>query len=83
MTKWELLKTAKLSVFKSAFVPILTCGHESYVKTERILTKEQTAEMKYLLRILGVTLRDEEHRSEIRKAWDVKLLLRIERSQLC
>jgi len=29
-----------------------------------------------------VTLRDKEHRSEIRKAQDVKILLRIERSQL-
>jgi len=30
-----------------------------------------------------VTLRDKEHRSEIRKAQDVKPLLLIERSQLC
>jgi len=29
VTKWELSNTAKLSVFKSVFVPILTCGHES------------------------------------------------------
>jgi len=35
-----------------------------------------------LRRVLGVTLRDKEHRSEIRKAQDVKILLRIERSQL-
>jgi len=29
VAKWELSKTAKLSVFKSVFVPILTCGRES------------------------------------------------------
>jgi len=29
VTKRELSKNAKLSVFKSVFVPILTCGHES------------------------------------------------------
>jgi len=29
LMKRELSKTAKLSVFKSVFVPILTCGHES------------------------------------------------------
>jgi len=29
VTKQELSKTAKLSIFKSVFVPILTCGHES------------------------------------------------------
>ena len=83
VTKRELSKNAKLSVFKSVFVPILTCGHESWVTTERILSKEQTAEMGCLRRVLGVALRDKEHRSEIRKAREVKPLLRIERSQLC
>jgi len=39
--------------------------------------------MGYLRRVLGVILRDKEHRSEIRKAQDVKPLLRIKRSQLC
>jgi len=34
VTKQELSKTAKLSVFKSVFVPILTFGHESWVVTE-------------------------------------------------
>jgi len=29
VTKRELSKNAKLSVFKLVFVPILTCGHES------------------------------------------------------
>jgi len=29
VAKWELSWTAKLSVFKSVFVLILTCGHES------------------------------------------------------
>jgi len=39
--------------------------------------------MGYLRRVLGVTLRDKDHGSEIREALDVKSLLRIERSQLC
>jgi len=81
VTKWELSKTAKLSVFKSVFLPILTCGHEFYVTTERILSKEQTTEVGYLRWVLGVTLRDKEHRSEIRKARGDKQLLLIERSQ--
>jgi len=50
------------------------------VTTKRILLKEQTAERGYLRRVLGVTLRDKDHRSEIRKARDVEPLLRIERS---
>jgi len=52
------------------------------VTTEKILSKEQTAGMGYLRRVLAVTLRDKEHRSEISKARDVKPLLRIDRSQL-
>jgi len=35
VTKREISKTAKLSVFKSVFVPIITYGHESLVMTER------------------------------------------------
>jgi len=37
----EFSNAAKLSVFKSTFVPILTYGHESWVMTERILTQMQ------------------------------------------
>ena len=40
-TKRELSNTAKLSVFKSVFVPILTYGHESWVMIERILAQVQ------------------------------------------
>jgi len=52
------------------------------VTTERILFKEQTAEMGYLQRVLGVTLRDKVHRFKIRKARDVKPLRGFERSQV-
>jgi len=51
--------------------------------TERILSKQQTAEIGYLQTVLGVTLRDKEHRCEISMARDIKPLLRIERSQRC
>jgi len=40
-TKRELSNTAKLSAFKSVFVPILTYGHESWVMIERILAQVQ------------------------------------------
>jgi len=45
VTQRELSNTAKLSVFKSVFVPILTYGHESMLMTERILSQVQAAEM--------------------------------------
>jgi len=44
ITKRELSNTAKLSVFKSVIVPILTYGPESWVITKRILSQEQAAE---------------------------------------
>jgi len=45
VTKRELSNNAKLSGFKPVFVPILICGHESSVMTERILSKVQGAVM--------------------------------------
>jgi len=80
--KRELSKTTKISLFKSVFIPILICDHESWVVTEIILSQEQAAEMGFLRRVQGVTLCDKMHRFEIRKARNVKPLLRIERSQL-
>ena len=81
--KRELSKKAKLSVFKSIFVPILTYGHESWVMTERVRSQVQAAEMKFLRRVHGVTLLDQVRSSTIRKSLDIEpLLLRIERSQL-
>ena len=43
--KRELYTKAKLSVFRSVFVPILTYGHECLVMTERVRSRVQTAEM--------------------------------------
>jgi len=58
----ELSNTAKLSVFKSVFVPILTYGHGSWVMTKRILTQVQAPKMGFLRRVHGVT----KGRSEVR-----------------
>jgi len=55
VTKREFSNTEKLSVFKSVVVPILTCGHESWVMTEIMLTQVQAAEMGFLRRVHGVT----------------------------
>ena len=45
--KRELSKKAKLSIFKTVFVPILTYGHESLVMTERVQSQVQASEMKF------------------------------------
>ena len=54
-TKQEISNTAKLSVFKSIFVLILTNGHESWVMTERIMTQVQAPKMEFLWRVHSVT----------------------------
>ena len=74
--KQELSNKAKLSSFKTVFVPILTYGHESWVITERVRSQVQVSEMGFLQRIEGVTLFNKMRSSE------TPLLLRIERSQL-
>ena len=65
------------------FVRIITYCHESWVMTERILCQVQAAEMRFLGRVHGMTLRDKVRSFEIRRVMNVEPhLLRIERSQL-
>ena len=79
--KRELSKKAKLSIFKTVFVPILTYGHEFWVMTERVRSQVQASEMRFLRRIEGVTLSNKVRSSEIRKCLNIEpLLLRIARS---
>ena len=81
--KRELTKKAKLSIFKTAFVPILTDGHEFWVMTERMRSQVQASEMRFLQRIEGVTLFNKVRCPEIQKPLSIEpLLLLIERSQL-
>jgi len=49
--------------------------------TEKVISQVLTAEMGFLRRVHGVTLRDKVRSCEIRRALNVELLLRIERSQ--
>jgi len=82
-TKRELSNTAKLSVFKSVFVPILTYGHDSWVMTERVLSQVQVVEMGFFQGVHVMALRDKVVSCEIGNALnDDPLLVRIERSQL-
>ena len=81
--KRKLSKTAKLSIFKAVFVPILTYGHESWRMTERGRSQVQASEMRFLQKIEGVTLFNKVRSSEIQKSLNIEpLLLRIKRSQL-
>ena len=81
--KRESSKKAKLSIFKTVFIPILTYGLNFWVRTERLRSQVKASEMRFLRRIEGVTLFCKVRSSEIQKSLNNEpLLLRIERSQL-
>ncbi|TWW56216.1 hypothetical protein D4764_08G0002030 [Takifugu flavidus] len=79
----KLSQKAKLLIYRSIFVPTLTYGHELWVMTERTRSRVQAAEMSFLRRVAGLSLRDRVRSSAIREELGVKLLLlRVERSQM-
>jgi exonuclease III len=81
--KAELSQKAKISVFNSIYIPTLTYGHETWVMTERIRSRVQAAEMRFLRGVVGVSRLDRVRNTTIRENLQVEpLLLRIERSLL-
>jgi len=66
VAKRKLSNTAKLLVFKSVFVPMLTYDDEFWVMTERVLSQGQAAEMVVFRRVHAVRLSDKVHSSNIR-----------------
>ena len=77
--KKELSQKAKLSIYWSVYVPILTYGHELWVVTERPRLRIQAAEMGSLRRVSGLSLRDRGRSSVIWEGLRVEpLLLRID-----
>uniref|UniRef100_A0A3Q3XBL8 RING-type domain-containing protein n=1 Tax=Mola mola TaxID=94237 RepID=A0A3Q3XBL8_MOLML len=83
VVKRELSQKAKLSIYRSIYVPTLTYGHELWVVTERMRSRIQAAEMSFLRRVAGLSLRDRVRSTDIREELRVEpLLLRVERSQL-
>uniref|UniRef100_A0A3B5Q4K1 Reverse transcriptase domain-containing protein n=1 Tax=Xiphophorus maculatus TaxID=8083 RepID=A0A3B5Q4K1_XIPMA len=83
VVKKELSQKAKLSIYRSIYVPTLIYSHELWVMTERTRSRIQAAEMGFLRRVAGLSLRDRVRSSVIREGLRVEpLLLHIERSQL-
>ncbi|XP_051775984.1 uncharacterized protein LOC127526050 [Erpetoichthys calabaricus] len=83
VVKKELSRKAKLSIYQSIYVPTLTYGHELWVVTERTRSRIQAAEMSFLRRVSGLSLKDRVRSSVIREGLRLEpLLLRIERSQM-
>ncbi len=83
VVKKELSHKAKLSIYRSIYVLTLTYGHELWVMTERTRSRIQAAEMRFLRRVAGRSLRDRVRSSVTREELRVEpLLLHIERGQL-
>ncbi|KAK3548428.1 hypothetical protein QTP70_012986 [Hemibagrus guttatus] len=83
VVKKELSRKAKLSIYQSIYVPTLTYGHDLWVMTERVRSQIQAAEMSFLRRVAGRSLRDRVRTSVTREELGVQpLLLHIERGQL-
>ncbi|KAK3558298.1 hypothetical protein QTP86_014684 [Hemibagrus guttatus] len=83
VVKKELSWKAKLLIYQSIYVQTLTYGHELWVMTERIRSWIQVAEMSFLRRMAGCSLRDRLRSSVTREELGVEpLLLYIERGQL-
>ncbi|KAI3377397.1 hypothetical protein L3Q82_008587, partial [Scortum barcoo] len=51
-------KKRSSSIYRSIYVPTLTYGHELWVMTERTRSRIQAAEMSFLRRVAGRSLRD-------------------------
>ena len=75
VTKRELSRKAKLSIYRSIFVPTLTYGHEGLVMTEMMRLGVQAAKMGFLRRVDNISLRDRLKRSTICEELGLKPLL--------
>ncbi|KAK3517314.1 hypothetical protein QTP70_002959 [Hemibagrus guttatus] len=83
VVKKELSQKAKPSIYQSIYVPTITYGHELWVMTERVRSRIQAAEMSFLRRVAGRSLRDRVRSSVTWEELGVEpLLLHIERGQL-
>ncbi|KAK3530886.1 hypothetical protein QTP70_004401 [Hemibagrus guttatus] len=72
VVKKELSRKAKLSIYQSIYVPTLTYGHELWVMTESVRSRIQAAEMSFLHRVAGRSLRDRLRSSVTREELDRK-----------
>ncbi|KAK3508912.1 hypothetical protein QTP70_013723 [Hemibagrus guttatus] len=83
VVKKELSWKAKLSIYQLICVPTLTYGHELWVMPERVRSRIQAAEMSFLCRVVGHSLRDRVRSSVNWEELGVEpLLLHIKRGQL-
>ncbi|XP_072389543.1 uncharacterized protein [Diabrotica undecimpunctata] len=72
LSKKEVSLKAKIAIYNTVFVHILTFGYESWTLTTRLKNKLQSISMKYLRRVLGMTRMDRIGNGEIRERLKVQ-----------
>lgn len=65
--KKEVSTQAKVSVYKTVFLPILTYSSESWTLTTRLKSQIQAMEMRYLRKVIGKTRRDRVRNATVRR----------------
>ena len=70
--KRELCSKAKLSIFRSVDVPILTYGYECWIMNEKVRSRVQIAEMRFLRRISGLISLDKVKSADIRESLNIE-----------
>ncbi|KAK0135127.1 hypothetical protein N1851_029060 [Merluccius polli] len=58
VVKTEMSRKAKVLIYQLSYIPTLTYGHELWIVTERTRSRIQAAEMSFLPRVVGLSLRD-------------------------
>lgn len=83
ISKKEVQRKTKITIFKTIYRPILTYGCETWIMTPRTKSRLEAAEMKYHRRVKGVTLRDHIRSTKIREEIGIESLSEyIEKRQL-
>ena len=63
--KRELCAKAKLSIFKSVFVPILTYGYKCWATIEKVRSQVQAAKVGFLQKVRGLSMLDKVKNTDI------------------
>ena len=71
--KRELCTKAKLSIFISVYVPILTYGRECWIMIEKVRSRVQAAEVGFLRKISGLTLSDKVKSADILESLNIRI----------
>jgi hypothetical protein len=69
--KQKVRKDTKLKLYKTMAVPSVIYGSETWVDLKRNKSRIQSAEMRFLRRVKGCTLRDQIRNDDIRRELDI------------